>query len=50
VRAVDAGERVISLEAEMREVRRILERIAAKLDQRPSKAMFRTNASGRAVN
>ena len=50
VRAVDAGERVISLEAEMREVRRILERIEAKLDQHPSKAMFGSNASGRAVN
>lgn len=41
VRAVDAGERVISLEAEMREVRRILERIEAKLDQRPSKSALR---------
>ncbi|MEM9592360.1 MAG: hypothetical protein AAF967_13665 [Pseudomonadota bacterium] len=38
VRSIDAGERVISLEAEMREVRRVLERIEAKLDRRSSKA------------
>lgn len=37
VRAIDAGERVISLEAEMREVRRVLQRIEAKLDRRASK-------------
>ncbi|ODR94711.1 hypothetical protein AUC70_08885 [Methyloceanibacter stevinii] len=41
VRSIDAGDRVISLEAEMREVRRILQRIEAKLDQRPSKSALR---------
>lgn len=36
VRAIDAGDRVIGLEAEMREVRRVLQRIEAKLDRRAS--------------
>ncbi|ODR98430.1 hypothetical protein AUC68_08325 [Methyloceanibacter methanicus] len=38
VRAIDAGERVIGLEAEMREVRRVLQRIEAKLDRRAANA------------
>ena len=45
VRAIDAGDRVISLEAEMREVRRILLRIEAKLDQRPTKEALRPSPS-----
>lgn len=36
VRAIDAGERVIGLEVEMREVRRVLQRIETKLDRRAS--------------
>lgn len=34
VRALDASDRVIGLEAEMREVRRVLQRIETKLDRR----------------
>ncbi|BAQ17985.1 hypothetical protein GL4_2551 [Methyloceanibacter caenitepidi] len=45
VRAIDAGDRVISLEAEMREVRRILQRIEAKLEQRPTKEALRSAPS-----
>lgn len=45
VRALDASDRVIGLEAEMREVRRVLQRIEAKLDRRAMNEPSRPRAS-----